>query len=126
MNWKGWYNVKVEQVIRLLDAGYTRDEITAMETGEALPEVKQTEQENPIPENPIPENPEASETKTTDTDSDVLSKRLDSIEESIQKMIKTVQTNNLKHDSFSGLESLEDKTDDIMKSIIRPERKEGK
>lgn len=118
--------MKVEQVIRLLDAGYTRDEITAMETGEALPEVKQTEQENPIPEKPIPENPEASEMKTTDNETDVLTKRLDSIEESIQKMIKTVQSTNLKHDSFSGLESLEDKTDDIMKSIIRPERKEGK
>ena len=113
--------MKVEQVIRLLDAGYTRDEITAMETGEAMPEVEQTEQDNPIPE-----NPEASETKTTDIESDVLSKRLDSIEESIQKMIKTFQNSNLKHDSFSGLESLEDKTDDIMKSIIRPERKEGK
>lgn len=116
--------MKVEQVIRLLDAGYSRDEITAMETGEALPEVEQTEPVNPIPENP--ENPETSETKTTDTESDVLSHRLDSIEETMQKMIKTFQSNNLKHDSFGGLESLEDKTDDIMKSIIRPERKDVK
>lgn len=113
--------MKVEQVIRLLDAGYSRDEITAMETGEALPEVKPTE-----PVNPIPESPKTSETQTTDPESDGLTKRLDSIEESIQKMIKTFQSNNLKHDSFGGLESLEDKTDDIMKSIIRPERKEGK
>lgn len=114
--------MKVEQVIRLLDAGYSRDEITAMETGETVPEVEQTEPVN----NPIPETPETSETQTTDIESDGLTKRLDSIEESIQKMIKTFQNNNLKHDSFSGLESLEDKTDDIMKSIIRPERKEGK
>ena len=125
--------MKVEQVIRLLDAGYTRDEITAMETGESLPEVKPTEPVNPIsdvkptePVNPIPESPKTSETETTNPESDVLTKRLDSIEDSIQKMIKTFQNNNLKHDSFSGLESLEDKTDDIMKSIIRPERKEGK
>lgn len=110
----------VEQVIRLLDAGYTREEITTMGTGEALPEVEQTEPVN----NPIPETPETSETETTDTESDVLTKRLDSIEETMQKMIKTFQSNNLKHDSFGGLESLEDKTDDIMKSIIRPERKE--
>ena len=120
MNWKGWSNVKVEQVIRLLDAGYTRDEITAMETGETMPEVEQTEQDNPIPE-----NPETSEIETTN-DSDVLTKRLDSIEETMQKMIKTFQSSNLKHDSFGSLESLDDKTDDIMKSIIRPERKEGK
>ena len=125
--------MKVEQVIRLLDAGYSRDEIKAMETGEALPDVKPTEPVNPIPEvkptepvNPIPESPKTSETQTTETESDVLTKRLDSIDESIQKMIKTFQSNNLKHDSFSGLESLEDKTDDIMKSITRPERKDGK
>ena len=123
----------VEQVIRLLDAGYTRDEITAMGTGETLSEVKPTEPVNPIPEvkptepvNPIPESPKTSETQTTDPESDGLTKRLDSIEESIQKMIKTFQNNNLKHDSFGGFESLEDKTDDIMKSIIRPERKEVK
>lgn len=113
----------VDQVIRLLDAGYTRDEITAMGTGEALPAVEQTEQDNPIPENP--ETSETSETETTNN-SDVLTQRLDSIEETMQKLIKTFQSNNLKHDSFGGLESLEDKTDDIMKSIIRPERKEVK
>ena len=112
----------VDQVIRLLDAGYSRDEITAMETGETMPEVEQAEPVN----NPIPEIHETSETETTDTESDVLTKRLDSIEETMQKMIKTFQSNNLKHDSFSGLESLEDKTDDIMKSIIRPERKDVK
>lgn len=114
--------MNVEQVIRLLDAGYSRDEITAMETCETMPVVEQTEPVN----NPIPETPETSETQTTDPESDVLTKRLDSIEETMQKMIKTFQSNNLKHDSFSGLESLEDKTDDIMKSIIRPERKDVK
>lgn len=110
----------VDQVIRLLDAGYSRDEITAMETGETMPEGEQTEQDNPIPE-----SQETSETETTNN-SDELTQRLDSIEESIHKMIKTFQSSNLKHDSFSGLESLEDKTDDIMKSIIRPERKDVK
>ena len=137
----------VEQVLTLVEKGFTRDDIMqligdgstsshvpAADSGAAgadpgpdpsLPDqaakpVNAGPAEN-AKDDPEPE-PSAAAAEPTETE-----KRLDSIEQSISKLIKSIQTNNLKSDAFGNqADSLEDQTDKIMASIIRPEHNKGK
>ena len=116
----------VEQVVRLLDNGFSRDDIMMlMGTGETIPkqepapEPQQEPEQKPEPQQePKPEpqqNPEPVVNSETD-------KRLTSIENNIINLMKAIQDQNLKNDSFGSMEdSLETATDKAMKSIIRPE-----
>ena len=114
----------IEQLEKLLDAGFSKDEIISMVKDEpaapAAPEVQASEE--PTQEQTEPEHvekPIVAESKTEDGE---LSKRLDGIEQSIAEMIKTFQTTNLRNDSFGSMpDSIEDQTDKIMACIIRPE-----
>ena len=90
-----------DQVLKLLESGFTAEEIRKMQ--------------DPAPE-PQPEpqkDPEPSETE----------KRLGALETSIAKLVKTLQESNLRNSSFNsaGTDSLEAQTDKIMASIIRPD-----
>ena len=110
-----------DQVLKLLESGFTAEEIRKMQ--EPAPEPQQDPQPEPNPDQeperqqetaPEPhQNPEPSETD----------KRLDALETSISKLVKTLQESNLKNSSFNsaGTDSLEAQTDKIMASIIRPE-----
>lgn len=108
-----------DQVLKLLESGFTVDEIRKMQ--EPAPEPQQEPQQEPEPEPerqqetaPEPQKePEPSETE----------KRLGALETSISKLVKTLQESNLKSASFNsaGTDSLEAQTDKIMASIIRPE-----
>ena len=110
-----------DQVLKLLESGFTVDEIRKMQ--EPAPEPQQDPQpepqQEPEPERqqePTPEpqqDPEPSETE----------KRLGALETSIEKLVKTLQESNLKKASFNSdpADSLEAQTDKIMASIIRPE-----
>ena len=112
-----------DQVLKLLESGFTAEEIRKMQ--EPAPEPQpdpqpepQKEQE-PEPERhqePAPEPPKDPEPSETD-------KRLDALETSISKLVKTLQESNLKNSSFQSdpADSLEAQTDKIMASIIRPE-----
>ena len=136
----------VDQVLTLVEKGFTRDDIMKL-TGDgsftstvpaadsgaagadpdpvssrpdqnAKPDAKQVNAgpaEN-AKDDPEPE-PAAAAAEPTETE-----KRLDSIEQSISKLIKSIQANNLKSDAFGKqADSLEEQTDKIMASIIRPE-----
>ena len=94
-----------DQVLKLLESGFTVDEIRKMQ--ETAPEPQPDPQPEPQKE------PEPSETD----------KRLDALETSISKLVKTLQESNLKNSSFQSdpADSLEAQTDKIMASIIRPE-----
>ena len=137
----------VEQVLTLVDKGFTRDDIMkltgdgsftstvpAADSGtagadpgpvssrpdqDAKPDAKQVNAgpaEN-AKDDPEPKEPAAAAAEPTETE-----KRLDSIEQSISKLIKSIQANNLKSDAFGKqADSLEEQTDKIMASIIRPE-----
>ena len=118
-----------DQVLKLLESGFTVDEIRKMH--EPAPEPQKDPQpepqKDPQPEpqkkpeperqqEPAPEpqkEPEPSETE----------KRLGALETSIEKLVKTLQESNLKKSSFNsaGTDSLEAQTDKIMASIIRQE-----
>lgn len=108
-----------DQVLKLLESGFTAEEIRKMQ--EPAPEPQPDPQPEPEPEpeperqqEPAPEQqPEPSETE----------KRLGALETSIEKLVKTLQESNLKKASFNSdpADSLEAQTDKIMASIIRPE-----
>ena len=136
----------VEQVFTLLDKGFSRDDIMqligdgstpspvpATDSGTSGADPGQ-DRSSPVPDakpekeitagpaadaadDPEPEKPAAAAAEPTATE-----KRLDSIEQSISKLIKSIQANNLKSDAFGKqADSLEEQTDKIMASIIRPE-----
>lgn len=117
----------VDQVITLLQNGYTKEEITQMEQSpveshpaqDPQPNPEQPAQEHPAQEpqpDPNPEQP-AQPAQPNDIDS-----RLSGIEKNITSLIRSIQQSNLKRDSFGSTpDSLEDQTDKIMASLIRPE-----
>lgn len=137
----------VEQVLTLVEKGFTRDDIMkltgdgsftstvpAADSGAAGADPGQGNSSSPdqdakpekeitagpaadAADDPEPAKPAAAASEPTETE-----KRLDSIEQSISKLIKSIQANNLKSDAFGKqADSLEEQTDKIMASIIRPE-----
>ena len=106
-----------DQVLKLLESGFTAEEIRKMQ--DPAPEPQQDPEPESQPERqqePAPEpqhDPEPSETE----------KRLGALETSIAKLVKTLQESNLRNSSFNsaGTDSLEAQTDKIMASIIRPD-----
>ena len=110
-----------DQVLKLLESGFTVDEIRKMQEPVPAPEPQPEPQQEPEPEperqqETAPEPQKEPEPSETD-------KRLDALETSISKLVKTLQESNLKNSSFHSdpADSLEAQTDKIMASIIRPE-----
>ena len=113
----------VDQVFQLLEKGFTRDDIMKLESvkAEGIQEPKEeTKKEEPKKEEPKKEEkkePEKAPPEKTETE-----KRLDSIENNIASLVKAIQQQNLKNDHFdTPVDTLEEQTDKIMASIIRPE-----
>ena len=110
-----------DQVLKLLESGFTVDEIRKMQ--EPAPEPQQDPQPEPQKE-PEPERQqETAPEPQQDPEPSETEKRLGALETSIEKLVKTLQESNLKNSSFNsaGTDSLEAQTDKIMASIIRPE-----
>lgn len=110
-----------DQVLKLLESGFTAEEIRKMqEPAPEPPKDPQPEpQQEPEPDRQQETAPEPQkEPEPSETD-----KRLDALETSISKLVKTLQESNLKNSSFQSdpADSLEAQTDKIMASIIRPE-----
>ena len=106
------------EILTLLSAGYTKDEITAM-GGPAplIPEPQPEPEPEPEPQ-PEPEQPDIA---------GVVNERLNKIEHSLSDLISAIQHSNIKHDSFEGNpENLEQKAISAMQGIIRPDVKERK
>ena len=114
-----------DQVLKLLESGFTVDEIRKMQ--EPAPEP----QPDPQPEPPKEQEPESKPERQqetapepqTDPEPSETEKRLGALETSIEKLVKTLQESNLRKASFNSdpADSLEVQTDKIMASIIRPE-----
>lgn len=108
-----------DQVIKLLESGFTVDEIRKMQEPAPEPQQEPQQEQEPEPERQQETAPEPQkEPEPSETD-----KRLDALETSIAKLVKTLQESNLKNSSFNSdpTDSLEAQTDKIMASIIRPE-----
>lgn len=113
--------MKIDQIMKLLDAGYTKEEIAALTSDpEPAPEVKPEPEvkTDPEPEPPAPETEPAADQTVT---------RLDALEKSIASLIKTIQVSNVNNKNIQTLPTDSTKiVDDAMASIIRPTiKKEG-
>ena len=120
----------IQQIENLLAAGFNHDEIMQLARDEpmAAPEI-QKPAAAPEPVNPVAPDPEpgpAAETQETEPaaapEMTETNNRLDALEKSIAALVKSIQTQNVKNDSYGGMpDSLEQQTDKIMMSIIRPD-----
>lgn len=118
--------MKLEDVVKLIDKGFTKEEILRFENAgsdvkaepeepKPQPEENSTDtKQDSKPEEPKPEpQPDAKQDET--------GKRLDNIEQTMNKLLKAVQTSNIRNDSTGeSAADIERETDKIMASIIRP------
>lgn len=142
--------MKAELLERLLDAGFSKDEIIQLARDEPNKQegakadekidnpgiTKPENEDDPGPQdnpgnqdNPGSNDNPGNQDKQEDNPGSAFETRLEGIEKRIGDLIKAVQTSNLKNDSIkTPSDTLEDETDKIMKSIIRPEieRKDDK
>lgn len=124
--------MKVDQVIRLLEAGYSKEEIQQMDNGNQEP------QETPKPE-PAAEQPEpkkepaaAAESKPEEkgpaadpAPDQETGKRLDGIEAQLKALVKSIQTSNVRRDSYgSAGNDIDSQADKAMAALIGHEGKE--
>lgn len=136
----------VEQVLSLVEKGFSRDDIMqligdgstpspvpATDSGAAGADPgsgSSSPDQDAKPEKPLSAGPAADAADDPEpakpaaaAEPTATEKRLDSIEQSISKLIKSIQANNLKSDAFGKqADSLDEQTDKIMASIIRPEK----
>ena len=114
---------------KMLDAGFTKDEIMKLIPAEPMTSQAEAAADDPEPVETEPAEQTEPEQKAPDPapgpaadNNATMEKRLSGIEKSISDLMKTIQTENRKHDSFGGSpESIDEETDRIMKGIIRPE-----
>ena len=110
-----------DQVLKLLESGFTAEEIRKMQ--DPAPEPQQDPQQDPEPESQPERQQETAPEPQKEPEPSETDKRLGALETSIEKLVKTLQESNLKKASFNSdpADSLEVQTDKIMASIIRPE-----
>ena len=129
--------MKAELLERLLDAGFSKDEIIQLARDEPIKQegahddekiehpgiTKPENEDNPgNQDNPGSNDNPGNQDKQEDNPGSAFETRLEGIEKRIGDLIKAVQTSNLKNDSIKNpSDTLEEETDKIMKSIIRPE-----
>ena len=128
--------MKADLLEKLLDAGFTKDEIIQLARDEPValsPDVDISKPDDNVPEDssnvnpespanpdPLPEDPKPAEPEPKLADA--VDQRLSGIEKSLTSLLKSIQLANLRGDSFGdqGI-SIDDQAEAIMKSIIRPE-----
>lgn len=125
--------MKTSEILELLRAGYTKDEITALDNPQNAQDNPQAEQ-TPVGSDESGNNttdqekqtPVDSETKETENKPDSnLKAFLDSIKEMIQsnkELMRTIQASNLQNDSHgnNSIDDINAKAEDILKSIVAP------
>lgn len=113
------------EIIKLLDAGYTKDEISAMENHEQLP----ADQPETAPAEQPEEQPEAPAENNDSVNAEVsaLREELSSTRQQLNQLVKQMQSSNLKTASVNILPEadLERKTDEAMAELIRPSYEKG-
>lgn len=119
----------VDEIIKLLDAGYTKDEISAMVVNQEPQQFPADQQ----PEQPGDQKPEEqTEAPSENTDSvnaevSALKDELSNTRQQLAQLVKQMQSSNLKTASVNILPEadLERKTDEAMAELIRPSYEKG-
>ena len=132
--------MKLELLERLLDAGFSKDEIIQLSRGDqgTAPDPDENQEYHQIEmgervetaadensSNQVEENESGNEKEAVNADVTNFGKRLEGIEKTMADLTKAIQAGNLRNDSFANpVESLEERTDKAMTEIIRPIRRE--
>lgn len=137
--------MKLELLERLLDAGFSKDEIIQLTRGEPAaaapdPEGREEhgsqieigiEEQSSNPDESAPGNvgtaaeESGSKEQSANNEGSTFENRLAGIEKTMADLTKAIQAGNLRNDSFPNpVESLEERTDKAMLEIIRPSRRE--
>ncbi len=121
--------MNVQNIIKLLEAGYTKAEIEAMD----LPEQAEPAAAQEVPAEPekdipaVPAEPEAAE-PGKDAELEAVKQELQQTQKQLTALVKQMQQNNLRTASVNILpdDELQQKTDEAMAELIRPKiKKEG-
>lgn len=120
--------MKVDQVIRLLEAGYSKEEIQQMEQGAQEPQEQETTKPEPAAEQPeqktepaaAPESKPEEKGPAAETAPDPeTNKRLDGIEAQLKQLVKTMQADNVRRDSYgSAGTDIDSEADKAMAALI--------
>ena len=107
----------LNEVSKLLDAGFTKDEIMAFENVQTS-NTQSTDFQQPDPEpQPEPQPEEQPEPQPEPQQDPIMSQ----LNENISKLIKTIQASNLASNKTDSLGvDLNKQVDTIMESLIRP------
>ena len=134
--------MKLEEVTKLIDAGFTAAEIREMMNNVPAnnPQIPQNnsqgmgsdEQKQPVPvpgdSDPLPGPDHPSDpVPVPGQQADQDDARFDQLNNTMERLIKTIQQSNLRSGTFDNPtgKDLDSQVDNIMGSIIRPERQEG-
>ena len=106
--------MKPDDILKLINAGYTKEEIQAMEPNEQQPQ-EEPEQPQETPEQPAEPVPEI-------TALDEVRAELKTTQEQLASLVKQMQQNNLATASVNILpqNDLDKRTDEAMAELIRP------
>ena len=125
--------MKVDQVIRLLEAGYSKEEIQQMEQGaqetknpEPAAEQKEPEKEPAAAADEKSSEPEEKNGPAAGSAPDPeTGKRLDGIEQQLKQLIKSIQANNVRRDSYgSAGDDIDSQADKALAALIQPHETE--
>ena len=110
--------MKTELMEKMLDAGFTKDEI--LQLAGSAPAAPETAPENA----PVIAQETAPET-APEQKNDALEARLNGIEKNISDLVKAMQLANVRNDSFNeSMTTPEELADRALTEIIRPPRRE--
>lgn len=105
--------MKPDDILKLINAGYTKDEIQAMEVpDEQEPNEPQPQEEPEQPAEPVPAN----------TALDEVREELKNTQQQLASLVRQMQQNNLATASVNILpqNDLDKRTDEAMAELIRP------
>ena len=109
--------MKPDEILKLIDAGYTKEEIQAMDQPqEPIPEEPQQEE-------PIPEPHDIDQQPARDAQAlDEVRQELKTTQQQLADLVKQMQRNNLATASVNILpeNDLDKRTDEAMAELIRP------
>lgn len=109
--------MKPDEILKLIDAGYTKEEIQAMDQPEEpIPE-------EPQPEEPIPEPHDIDQQPARDSQAlEEVRQELKTTQQQLADLVKQMQRNNLATASVNILpeNDLDKRTDEAMAELIRP------
>ena len=111
--------MNIETIIKLLDAGYTKDEIKNMSSGSGDPEPEKKEPEKKEPEKKEPEKkePEKQEPEKTEKNDDMLKLLVSKFEE----LTSAIQDSNIKSSNNKTPEQTA--PEELLANIVKPTKK---